>query len=187
MLKVAKFRENVLYLHRRKKKISEGTESPLFLYDMFKNLVEELLEESLSKRPDLFLIDFEILDGHKIRIVIDGDDGVLVEDCMFISRAIEHNLDREEQDFSLEVSSAGATTPLVHQRQYKKHIGRTLKLKTTDNNKYEAVLKAASEKDIVLEWKTREPKPVGKGKVTVQKTATICYQTIEKAQIKLVF
>ena len=72
---------------------------------MFRDSVKELLEEGLENRPDLFLIDFEILDGNKIRIVIDGDKGVLVEDCIFISRAIEHNLDREEQDFSLEVRS----------------------------------------------------------------------------------
>ena len=76
---------------------------------MFKDTVAELLEQSLQKRSDLFLIDFEIIDGNKIRIVIDGDSGVLVEDCMYVSRAIEHNLDREEQDFSLEVSSAGVT------------------------------------------------------------------------------
>jgi len=174
-------------LHRRTENTTEGTASPLFLYDMFKTLVEELLVESLQQRPDLFLIDFDILEGNKIRIVIDGDKGVLVEDCMFVSRAIEHNLDREEQDFALEVSSVGATTPLVHQRQYKKHIGRVLKLKTTTNDKYEATLTEADDNAIVLEWKTREPKPIGKGKVTVQKTATIPYETIEKAQIKLVF
>jgi len=118
---------------------------------------------------------------------VDGDKGVLVEDCMYVSRAIEHNLDREEQDFSLEISSAGATTPLVHQRQYKKNIGRTLKLKTVNNEKYEAVLTAVDTEEIVLQWKAREPKPIGKGKVTVQKTVTIPYQNIEKAQIKLVF
>lgn len=53
--------------------------------------------------------------------------------------------------------------------------------------KYEAVLAAADDINIVLEWKVREPKPIGKGKVTVQKTAMISYQDIEKAQIKLVF
>ena len=154
---------------------------------MFRDSVKELLDEGLEKRPDLFLIDFEILDGNKIRIIIDGDKGVLVEDCMYVSRSIEHNLNREDQDFSLEVSSAGATTPLIHHRQYKKNIGRTLKLKTVENKKYEAVLTAADTKEIVLEWKAREPKPIGKGKVTVQKMATIPYQNIEKAQVKLVF
>ena len=60
----------------------------------------------------MFLIEFSINAENHIKIVIDGDNGVLVEDCMFISRAIEHNLDREEHDFSLEVMSAGATAPL---------------------------------------------------------------------------
>ena len=154
---------------------------------MFRDSVKELLEEGLENRPDLFLIDFEILDGNKIRIVIDGDKGVLVEDCMYISRAIEHNLDREEQDFSLEVSSAGATTPLVHQRQYQKNIGRTLKLKTIENEKFEAVLTAADTNEIVLEWKAREPKPIGKGKVTVEKSVDIDFVKIKQAKVKVKF
>ena len=70
---------------------------------MFRDTVFELLNESLQKRPDLFLIDFEILEGNRIRVIIDGDSGVLVGDCIYVSRAIEHNLDREDQDFSLEV------------------------------------------------------------------------------------
>ena len=113
--------------------------------------------------------------------------GVLVEDCMYISRAIEHNLDRDDNDFSLEVSSAGANTPLIKERQYQKHIGRTLKLVTFDKQKYEAVLTATKKKHIVLEWKAREQKPIGKGKITVHKRAAVAYQDIEKAQIKLVF
>ena len=55
--------------------------------------------------------------------------GLPLKDCMKVSRAIEHNLDREEEDFSLEVASAGATSPLVLPRQYTKNIGRKLKVK----------------------------------------------------------
>ena len=86
------------------------------------------------------MIDFKIGEDNAIRVIIDGDNGVLVEDCMFISRAIEHNLDREEQDFSLEVMSVGATTPLTHKRQYKKNNGRTLEVKTKANEVLEAKL-----------------------------------------------
>ena len=78
---------------------------------MFKESVKNLLDEALSERVDLFLIAFEVLSDNTIRVVLDGDNGVLVEDCIYISRAIEHNLDREEQDFSLEVTSSGATSP----------------------------------------------------------------------------
>jgi ribosome maturation factor RimP len=154
---------------------------------MFKSKVQDLLEAGLAERQDLFLIDFDVLDNNAIRIVIDGDNGVLVEDCMFISRAIEHNLDREEEDFSLEVTSAGATSVLIHQRQYKKNVGRNLKVVTTEHEKFEGLLVKADDNEIVLQWKAREPKPVGKGKITVEKEAAIAYQDIKEAKVKIKF
>ena len=153
---------------------------------MFKNTVKDLLDAALVERPDLFLIDFTIQGDNHINVVIDGDHGVLVEDCMFISRAIEHNLDREEQDFSLEVMSAGATAPLVNRRQYFKNLNRELKVSTT-SNKYEGRLAKANEANITLEWKVREPKPVGKGKVTIVKQAEIAYEDIVEAKVMIKF
>jgi ribosome maturation factor RimP len=154
---------------------------------MFRDTVKKLLDEGLEQRQDLFLIDFDVLADNTIKVVIDGDNGVLVEDCMFISRAIEHNLDREEQDFSLEVLSAGATTPLTNKRQYKKNIGRTLHVKTMANEEIEGKLTDVNEEKILLEWKIREPKPVGKGKVTVKKQAELSYDAISKAQVVIKF
>ncbi len=154
---------------------------------MFRETVKKLLDEALEQRKDLFLIDFDIKPDYTIKVVIDGDQGVLVEDCMFISRAIEHNLDREEQDFSLEVLSAGATAPLVNKRQYIKNIGRKLSVQTTDNATVEGTLTKADEDTILLEWKAREPKPVGKGKVTVKKQAEMAYDAISKAQVVIKF
>ena len=135
----------------------------------------------------MFLIDFKIEEDNTISITIDGDDGVLVEDCIFISRSIDNELDREEQDFSLEVASCGATTPLTHKRQYVKNIGRTLEVKTKDHEKIEAILTDSNEDGIVLEWKTREPKTVGKGKVTVKKQAEIPFGDILEAQVIIKF
>ncbi|MFD2914984.1 ribosome assembly cofactor RimP [Psychroserpens luteus] len=154
---------------------------------MFRDTVKNLLDEALEEREDLFLISFDVLPDNSIKIIIDGDNGVLVEDCIFISRAIEHNLDREEEDFSLEVLSAGATEPLVNMRQYMKNIGRTLSVKTKENETIEGALTQANEETILLEWKTREPKPVGKGKVTVNKQAEIAYDAISKAQVVIKF
>ncbi|WP_223551451.1 ribosome assembly cofactor RimP [Aestuariivivens sp. NBU2969] len=153
---------------------------------MFNTAVEDLLNNALTERSDLFLIDFTISSDNKIKIIIDGDQGVTVEDCMFVSRAIEHNLDREEQDFSLDVMSAGATSPLVKKRQYKKHINRTLKLKTVGET-IEGTLTGATDKNIILEWKVREPKPVGKGNVTVKKQASIAYEDIVEAKVMIKF
>ena len=151
---------------------------------MFKESVKTLLSEALDERQDLFLLSCDISEANAIKIIIDGDNGVLVEDCMFISRAIEHNLDREEHDFSLEVASAGATTPLVHKRQYKKNLGRTLKI-TTELEKFEGQLTNVDENEVVIEWKTREPKPIGKGKVTVTKKATLPFDNIKQAKVKI--
>jgi len=153
---------------------------------MIKKTVTELLETALAERSDLFLIDFSIHGDNQIKIIIDSDNGVLVEDCMFISRAIEHNLDREEEDFSLEVMSFGATEPLVNKRQYKKNIMRTLKVKTT-SEEIEGTITEADDDNITLKWKVREPKPVGKGKVTVKKQANIAYNDIVEAKVMIKF
>ena len=151
-----------------------------------KSEVEKLLTEALNQRNDLFLIDLLVLDDNQIKVVIDGDKGVSVEDCVFISRAIEYNLDREEQDFSLEVTSAGATSPLGHKRQYKKNLGRALNVKTNTGD-FEGIIKEANENEIILEWKTREPKPIGKGKVTVKKQVKIPYSDIVEAKVMIKF
>ena len=170
-----------------RKKKGEGTKSPLFLYlKMFVATVKELLKDALQEREDLFLIDLTVSGDNLINIIIDGDEGVKVEDCMFISRAIEHNLDREEQDFSLEVASAGAAAPLTLPRQFKKNIGRELEVRTQTET-IEALLVNASDETIDLEWKAREPKPVGKGKVTVQKKINIAYNDIVEAKVMIKF
>ena len=153
---------------------------------MFKTTVKKLLEDALIEREDLFLISLTINGDNHINVVIDGDNGVLVEDCMFVSRAIENNLDREDQDFSLEIMSAGATAPLTHKRQYVKNIKRVLSVRTSTET-LEGTLTDATEKDILLEWKAREPKPVGKGKVTVNKQANIAYEDILEAKVVIKF
>lgn len=154
---------------------------------MFKKIVEDLLQEALNERKDLFLIDFSVSNDNAVKIIIDGDKGVLVEDCMFVSRAIEHNIDRDEHDFSLEVLSSGAATPLVLPRQYRKHIGRDLELKTADEQSIEGELAEVNEEGVVLKWKTREPKSVGKGKVTVTKEASVAFINIKEAKVKIKF
>ncbi|MBP6039774.1 MAG: ribosome assembly cofactor RimP [Flavobacterium sp.] len=153
----------------------------------FKNKVQELIDAALVERPELFLVDLSINEANKISINLDGDQGVNLQDCIDISRSIENNLDREEQDFSLEVASAGVSSPLKFVRQYKKNIGRILKVKTNSSEEIEAKLVAADEDKITLEWQAREPKKIGKGKETVQKKAEILYQNIKEAIVIVSF
>ncbi len=161
---------------------------PLFIKNMtFKNKVQELLDVALAERPELFLVDLSINEANKISINLDGDQGVNLQDCIDISRTIENNLDREEQDFSLEVASAGVSSPLKFVRQYKKNIGRTLRVKTSSSEDLEAKLVAADEEKISLEWQAREPKKIGKGKETVQKKVDILYENIKEAIVIVSF
>ena len=160
---------------------------PSFYTNMtFKEKVSNLLEEGLLEKPSLFLVDLSISDSYKITVTLDGDNGVTLQDCIDVSRVIENNLDREEQDFSLEVASAGVSTPLKLVRQYKKNIGRTLKVKTATET-IEAKLTAATDESITLSWSAREPKKVGKGKETVQHQREIPYSEIKEAIVIIIF
>ena len=154
---------------------------------MLKDKVRQLLQEALDENPALFLINLDIKGDNEIKVTIDGDQGVTVQDCIAVSRKVEHNLDREEEDFALEVMSVGATTPLELPRQYKKNVGRTLEVKTTKGDKIQGLLETATDNEVSLAWKAREPKPVGKGKVTVQKAVTIPYTDIEQAKVVIKF
>ena len=161
---------------------------PLFIKNMaFKNKVQELLEAALAEREHLFLIDLSINDANKISVVLDGDFGVNLQDCIDVSRAIENNLDREEQDFSIEVASAGVSSPLKLVRQFKKNIGRTLKVKTIASEEVEAKLTSADDEKITLEWQAREPKKIGKGKETVEKKLELPYENIKEAIVIISF
>jgi len=121
-----------------------------------------------------------------VRVVVDGDNGVNVNDCVEVSRAIEHHLDREKYDFSLDVLSAGATAPLKHLRQFKQHLGRTLKIDTAEGS-FKGEFTSISDQLITLRWKERQPKPVGKGKTTVECEQQIEFDQIINAQIELIF
>lgn len=153
---------------------------------MLREKVEKLLQEAFEENKSLFLIELKIDSGNHISVIIDGDNGVSVNDCIAVSRKIEHNLDRDEEDFSLEVASAGVSTPLALPRQYQKNIGRKLAV-TTSGEKIEGELVKVEDGKIFLEWKTREPKPVGKGKITVKKEAVLPLEDIQEAKVIITF
>ncbi len=154
---------------------------------MDKKLIKNLVNDAIAENTELFLIDLQILPDNKIYVEVDGDNGVPLKECIRISRGVEHNLDREEEDFSLEVTTPDVTASLKVKRQYKKNIHRVLKVKLNNTTTVEGALTKITENKIELEWKVREPKPIGKGKVTVVKTATILYTDIVEAKVKIIF
>lgn len=153
---------------------------------MKQEIVLDLLNEALSENDTLFIVAVNFLDDNKINIILDGDEGINLKECIRISRHIENNLDREEEDYSLEVSSPDIAAPIKNIRQYNKNIGRILKLRTKEE-KLEGTLIEVKANALVLEWKAREPKPIGKGKITVTKNASVTFDDIIEAKVKIVF
>jgi ribosome maturation factor RimP len=149
-----------------------------------KDRILELANDYL-KDGDQYVTGIRISPDNHISLFIDGDNGVTIKDCVELSRAIEERLDRNREDYALDVSSHGATTPLIMPRQYKKHIGRAFEIKLVDGSKVEGELISFSLEEIVLQYSVRENKPIGKGKITVVKQQIVKYEQIKEARIKL--
>jgi ribosome maturation factor RimP len=148
--------------------------------------VRSLVDEALKENESLFLIDLKTAEDNSIRIVVDGDQGVPLSECIRISRHVEHNLNRDEEDFSLEVTSPSITDPIQDRRQFNKNIGRILQIKT-DAGSFEGKLTEILDDKLVLQWKVREPKPIGKGKITVEKREVFPIENISEAKVKIIF
>ena len=152
----------------------------------FREQVLDLLNQGLQEKEYLFLVDLTITEAFKVIVTLDGDGGVVLQDCIDISRFVENNLDREVQDFSLEVASFGVGSPLKMTRQYVNNIGRTI-IVDLENETIEAKLANANDEFITLSWIAREPKKLGKGKETVNKVQDIIYKDIKKAVVTVTF
>ena len=146
-----------------------------------------LLYNSLEIYPDIFLVDFKVSTDNAIKIILDSDKDINLKDCINISREIEESLDREVEDFSLEVSSAGGGNALKFPRQYFKNIGRKLEVVLSNGIKFSGELTKVEDQLIELQWKQREPKPIGKGKVTVIKNKTIIFDEINQSKVIIKF
>ena len=150
-----------------------------------KEKVEQLIAGAVEG-TDIFLVKLTVSSSNDINVLLDSDAGLTLSDCRSISRAIESSLDREDEDFSLTVSSAGVGEPLVL-RQYKKNIGRKVRVTLVDGEIIEAKMVAADDKGVELEWKTREKKPTGKGKITVLNNRLLDYQSIKQTIVLITF
>ncbi|AQX08585.1 ribosome assembly cofactor RimP [Elizabethkingia ursingii] len=153
----------------------------------FRERVQELVDQYLVTREDLFLIELKISADSNITVIIDGDQSVSLQDCLDVSRAVEFQLDREEHDFSLQVMSPGLSEPLKLPRQFAKNIGRELDILLNDDTKIQGELKIAGEDSITLELKYRRPKLVGKGKEDVVEDRIIPLTEIKKALVVIKF
>lgn len=121
--------------------------------------ITALVNEKIADRPDLFLVGVKVHPGEKVLILVDGDQGVAIQDCAQISRHVGFCLKEEnviEQAYNLEVSSPGVDLPLQTARQYHKNIGRNLQIKVVEGSKIEGKLLEVMPEGIILEEITKE-------------------------------
>jgi ribosome maturation factor RimP len=123
----------------------------------------EAVEDLVSKYiggTGLFLVDIHVSPSDNIRVLVDSNEGVNLNECVELSRALENGLNRDENDFQLEVSSPGLTEPLKVLPQYKKNIGRRVEIITREGSKHEGTLTAVTTDGLLIEEevKVREGK-----------------------------
>ncbi len=143
-----------------------------------RNVILQLVEEKLAS-TEMFLVDVEVKTGNVIVVEIDSNEAVSIDDCVALSRWLEEHLDRDKEDFELEVGSAGITSPFKVLRQYVKNIGNEVEILLNAGVKLTGVLKEADENGIVVTVE-KQVKPEGaKRKITVQEDQSYTYDEIK--------
>ena len=111
--------------------------------------IDQLVQEKVNN-THIFPVSITVSKSNNIIIILDSDESISIDDCIAVSRQVESNLDREKDDFELNVSSAGLTQPLTQVRQYKKNIDHQLDITLQDQQKISGYLKAVDEEGIEI-------------------------------------
>ena len=151
-----------------------------------RNVVSGIVNEWLEDK-DYFLVDVSVSTDDKIVVEIDHAEGVWIDDCVELSRFIESKLDREEEDYELEVGSAGIGQPFKVLKQYLIHIGKEVEVLTKEGQKLEGVLKDANEENMTLTIQ-KKVKPEGaKRPKLIEEDVTYTYNDIKYTKYLISF
>lgn len=131
-----------------------------------KKKVTEIVNEWL-KDKDYFLTDLTVDENAHIVVEIDDKEGVWIDDCVELSKFIEERMNRDEEDYELEVGSAGIGQPFKVMQQYYNHVGDEVDVVTGDHKKIKGILKEVTEEDIVVTVK-RKVKPEGAKRAKIE-------------------
>lgn len=143
-----------------------------------KQIVHDIVVEGLQE-TDCFVVDVQVYAGNNIVVEIDNRVGVDIERCEKLHRFIESKLDREVEDYNLEVGSAGITSPFKVLEQYRKNVGNEVEVLTRDGRKLAGVLSACSEEQFTLTI-TKKVKPEGaKRKIEVEEDIPLAYNEVK--------
>lgn len=151
-----------------------------------KRRIQQLVDDFIAKEKGFFLVSLKVGGGNQIEVRVDSFAGIKMGDCVRLSRHIEGSLDREEEDFSLQVASAGLGEPFKVFQQYEKNIGRKVDVKLKGGEKILGkMLSAIADEGIVLETKNREK--IGKKKQVVVKEHKLAFEQIDQTKIVISF
>lgn len=143
-----------------------------------KDFIKDVTDIFLQGTP-MFLVDVTVRPGNIIVVEIDSDDSIGIDDCIALSRDIESRLDRDAEDFELEVGSAGVTSPFKIPRQYKKNEGNEVEVLTKAGQKLSGVLKTSDNNGFVITI-TKMVKPEGaKKKVALEEDLSFTYDEVK--------
>ena len=151
-----------------------------------KRIVSGIVNEWLEDK-EYFLVDVAVSSDDKIVVEIDHAEGVWIDDCVELSRFIESKLDREEEDYELEVGSAGIGQPFKVLQQYLIHIGQEVEVLTKQGQKLEGVMKDANEENFTVTIQ-KKVKPEGaKRPKLVDEDVTFTYEEIKYTKYLISF
>ncbi len=148
------------------------------MYMIEKNVVSKLVEEKLAS-SDNYLVDVIIKPGNLIIVEIDNDEAVSIDDCVELSRYLEEHLDRDVEDYELEVGSAGITSPFKILRQYRKNIGNEVEMLLGSGTKLTGMLKDAREEGVVITVQKQVKAEGAKRKTTVEEDQSYTFDEIK--------
>jgi len=153
-----------------------------------KETVLSLINEKLDENPEFYLVDLKINTASKIYVEIDHKtDPISINDCIAFSRQVEHNLDREEEDFELEVTSPGLSLPFKVHQQYVKNEGKDVKVMLNSSKSYQGLMQDVTEKDITITFETKEKIEGKKKKLKVEHKLTFAFDEIKETKIIIKF
>jgi ribosome maturation factor RimP len=135
----------------------------------------------------MFLVEVTVSQRNVINVFVDSYDGLTIEQCINISRHVEHSFDREEEDFELQVSSPGLSEKFKVKEQFYKYIGREIEVVTVSDVELEGVIQSATEEEIILETSARELVEGQKKKQLVVKQHHLKYDEIKSAKAVISF
>jgi ribosome maturation factor RimP len=165
-----------------------GDTSPLFYYNKMISQAKILgLIESLINTQKFFIVSLDINQSNKIRLLIDSMSGVQIDDCVKVSRAIEQGLNRETEDFELEVSSPGLDAPFRVKEQYLKNIGNPVEVFLKDGHTYQGTLIHADEKKFSIEMEKEIKSEGKKKKLKIKENVVFVYDEISKVKAVIKF